>query len=103
MEIIKREGRSQRRHGGETKSGQAVVLLLLGEFQRVAEDLERRLFRTESTCLGRLTAEIEHRPVKPRAYRTHTLTHTSQDGGALKVILYSAYINRNGNSGGRKK
>lgn len=67
MEIIKCEGRSQRRRGEETKSRRAVVLLLLGEFQRVAEDLERRLFRTESTCLGRLTAETEHRPVKPRA------------------------------------
>lgn len=45
----------------------------------MAEDLERRLFRTESTCLGRLTAETEHRPVKPRAYRTHTLMDTVAD------------------------
>lgn len=34
--------------------------VLLGEFQRVAEDLESLLFITESTCLGRLTADTEH-------------------------------------------
>lgn len=37
------------------------LLLLLGEFQRVAEDLESRLLIIESTCLGRFTADTEHR------------------------------------------
>lgn len=50
-----------------------VALLLLGEFQSVAEDLESRLFITESTCLGRLTAETEHLPKKPR--ERHTDVH----------------------------
>lgn len=85
IEIIKCEG-SQKRWGEETKSRQAVVLLLLGEFQRVAEDLERRLFRTVSTCLGMLTAETEHRPVKPRAYRTHTLMDTAEAGSAGRQL-----------------
>lgn len=67
-EIIKRVRRSRRRRGIGSES-RGVVLLLLGEFQSVAEDLERRLFRTESTCFGRLTADTEHRPVKPREYR----------------------------------
>lgn len=39
----------------------------------MAEDLESRLFRTESTCLGRLTAETEHLPKKPR--ERHTDVH----------------------------
>lgn len=51
-----------------------VVLLLLGEFQSVAEDLESRLFITESTCLGRLTVEREHLPKKSR--ERHTDVHT---------------------------
>lgn len=51
-----------------------VALLLLGEFQSVAEDLESRLFITESTCLGRLTVEREHLPKKPR--ERHTDVHT---------------------------
>lgn len=51
-----------------------VALLLLGEFQRVAEDLERRLFITESTCLGRLTVEREHLPKKSK--ERHTDVHT---------------------------
>lgn len=46
-------------------------LLLLGEFQRVAEDLERRLLIIESTCLGRLTAEREHLPAPTRGEKTH--------------------------------
>lgn len=37
----------------------------------MAEDLESRLFMTESTCLGRLTADIEHLPVKSREDRIH--------------------------------
>lgn len=37
-----------------------TLRFLPGEFQRVAEDLERRLFRGVSTCLGRLTADTEH-------------------------------------------
>lgn len=51
-----------------------VALLLLGEFQSVAEDLESRLFITVSTCLGRLTVDTEHLPKKPR--ERHTDVHT---------------------------
>lgn len=51
-----------------------VSLLLVGEFQSVAEDLESLLFITESTCLGRLTVESEHLPKKPR--KRHTDVHT---------------------------
>lgn len=53
-----------------------VSLLLLGEFQRVAEDLDSRLFKTESTCLGRLIVDAEHLPKKPR--ERHTVFHTGQ-------------------------
>lgn len=53
-----------------------VSLLLLGEFQSVAEDLDSRLFKTESTCLGRLTVDTEHLPKKPR--ERHTVFHTGQ-------------------------
>lgn len=38
-------------------------LLRLGEFQSVAEDLDSLLFMTESTCLGRLTADTEQMPI----------------------------------------
>lgn len=55
--------------GGALSGG--VSLLLLGEFQRVAEDLESLLFITVSTCLGRLTADIEHLPAKSTKNRTH--------------------------------
>lgn len=55
-----------------------VALLLLGEFQSVAEDLESRLFITESTCLGRLTADTEHLPKKPR--ERHTDVHKGNIG-----------------------
>lgn len=53
-----------------------VSLLLPGEFQSVAEDLDSRLFKTESTCLGRLTVDTEHLPKKPR--ERHTVFHTGQ-------------------------
>lgn len=43
-----------------------VVLLLLGEFQSVAEDLDSRLFITVSTCLGRLTVDKEHLPKRAK-------------------------------------
>lgn len=52
-----------------------VALLLLGEFQSVAEDLDSRLFITVSTCLGRLTVDKEHLPREPR--ERHTDVHTS--------------------------
>jgi len=70
-----------------------VVLLLLGEFQSVAEDLESRLFITESTCLGRLTAEKEHLPKKPR--ERHTDVHTGhmaerkRGGNICDVMSYA--------------
>lgn len=40
----------------------------------MAEDLDSRLFITESTCLGRLTVDTEHLPKKPR--ERHTDVHT---------------------------
>lgn len=66
MSTVKRE----EREGGIPD----VALLLLGEFQSVAEDLDSRLFITESTCLGRLTVDTEHLPKKPR--ERHTDVHT---------------------------
>lgn len=53
-----------------------VSLLLLGEFQSVAEDLDSLLFKSESTCLGRLTVDTEHLPKKPR--ERHRVVHTGQ-------------------------
>lgn len=41
----------------------------------MAEDLDSRLFITESTCLGRLTVETEHLPEEPRERHTHTNIH----------------------------
>lgn len=41
-------------------AGLGLLLLLLGEFQSVAEDFESRLLIIESTCLGRFTADTEH-------------------------------------------
>lgn len=63
----------------ETFPGSLFALLLLGEFQRVAEDLESLLFRAESTCLGRLTVDNEHLPKKPRRERQHRCSHWSHD------------------------
>ena len=42
------------------EGGLGHLLLLLGEFQSVAEDFESRLLIIESTCLGRFTADTEH-------------------------------------------
>lgn len=55
-----------------------VGLLLLGEFQSMAEDLDSLLFITESTCLGRLTVDTEHLPKKPR--ERHTDVHRGSHG-----------------------
>lgn len=54
-----------------------VSLLLLGDFQSVAEDLDSRLFKAEATCLCRLTVDTEHLPKKPRERDTdvHTGSH----------------------------
>lgn len=65
------DGQLHRRGGGGIPD---VALLLLGEFQSVAEDLDSRLFITVSTCLGRLTVDTEHLPKKPR--ERHTDVHT---------------------------
>lgn len=48
-------------------------LLLLGEFQRVAEDLDSLLLMTGSTCLGKLTVEAEHLPAPERTQQTTTV------------------------------
>lgn len=46
--------------GGSGGGRLSLLLLLLGEFQSVAEDFESRLLIIESTCLGRFTADTEH-------------------------------------------
>lgn len=53
----------------------------------MAEDLESRLFMAESTCLGRLTADIEHLPVKSREHRIHNAEGTKAErwGGSQKI------------------
>lgn len=48
-------------------------LLLLGEFQSVAEDLDSLLLMTGSTCLGKLTVEAEHLPAPERTQQTTTV------------------------------
>lgn len=72
-----------------------VALLLLGEFQSVAEDLDSRLFITESTCLGRLTVDTEHLPKKPR--ERHTDVHTGhmverKNGNLCGVMRYARRV-----------
>lgn len=64
--------------------GAPHVLLLLGEFQSVAEDLDSRLFMTESTCLGRLTAETEHLPKEPRERHKGHMTERKNDCGVMR-------------------
>lgn len=70
-----------------------VALLLLGEFQSVAEDLDSRLFITVSTCLGRLTVDTEHLPKKPR--ERHTDVHTGHTAERRKGKLLWPHIYRN--------
>lgn len=48
-------------------------LLLLGEFQSVAEDLDSLLLMTGSACLGKLTVEAEHLPAPERTQQTTTV------------------------------
>lgn len=70
------EGQDERNEEGrreESKAGSS--LLLLGEFQSVAEDLDSLLFITGSTCLGKLTVEAEHLPAPERAQHTTTVHH----------------------------
>lgn len=49
-------------------------LLLLGEFHRVAEDLDSLLLMTGSTCRGRLTVEAEHLPAPERTQHRQLFT-----------------------------
>lgn len=58
----------------------------------MAEDLDSRLFITESTCLGRLTVDTEHLPKKPR--ERHTDVHTGhmverKNGNVCGVMGYA--------------
>lgn len=57
-------------------------LLLLGEFQSVAEDLDSLLLMTGSTCLGKLTVEAEHLPAPERTQQTTTV-HKAAGGGRV--------------------
>lgn len=75
----------------------------------MAEDLDSRLFITESTCLGRLTVETEHLPEEPKDRHTHTHTnihmhivtprvmhtHASSRGCVMPAITDSVGLNRN--------
>lgn len=61
------KGLATRGSGGGRLS---LLLLLLGEFQSVAEDFESRLLIIESTCLGRFTADTEHL-LPPGGEKTH--------------------------------
>lgn len=81
----KRKTKNQIRGRGEVegmnrKGGGSLVdidagssLLLLGEFQSVAEDLDSLLLMTGSTCLGKLTVEAEHLPAPERTQHTTTV------------------------------
>lgn len=60
------------KRGGLVDTDAGSSLLLQGEFQSVAEDLDSRLLRTGSACLGRLTVEAEHLPAPERAQHTTT-------------------------------
>lgn len=66
----------------DTEAGSS--LLLQGEFQSVAEDLDSRLLRTRSACLGRLTVEAEHLPVPERMQ--HTTTVHRRAWGAVTAL-----------------
>lgn len=69
MEGDEEEGR--REGGGSLADIDAgSSLLLLGEFQSVAEDLDSLLLMTGSTCLGKLTVEAEHLPAPERTQHT---------------------------------
>lgn len=79
--------RKERGAGGggslvDTDAGSS--LLLLGEFQSVAEDLDSLLLMTGSTCLGKLTVEAEHLPAPERTQQTTTV-HKPAGGGQAAV------------------
>lgn len=71
-----------------------VALLLLGEFQSVAEDLESRLFITESTCLGRLTVDREHLP-KEAKRAPHRCSHRSHGWEAESELVWRHALRSN--------
>ncbi len=56
--------KTRRGFGGRWNAGAAPFLLLQGEFQSVAEDLDSLLLITGSVCRGRLTVEAEHLPAE---------------------------------------
>ena len=61
------------RGGGPGDTDVGSSLLLFGEFQSVAEDLDSLLLMTGSTCLGKLTVEAEHLPAPERTQQTTTV------------------------------
>lgn len=66
------------------RSPTPLVLLLLGEFQSVAEDLDSLLLMTGSTCLAKVTVEAEHLPAPERTQHTrghHRRSTPVQSGG----------------------
>lgn len=61
------QGGGEGGEGGPEDTNAGSSLLLLGEFQSVAEDLDSLLLMTGSTCLGKLTVEAEHLPTGENA------------------------------------
>lgn len=74
----------------DTNAGSS--LLLLGEFQSVAEDLDSLLLMTGSTCLGKLTVEAEHLPAPERTQQTTTVHKAGWEGGLRTEPTPSAWI-----------
>lgn len=72
-------------------------LLLLGEFQRVAEDLDSLLLMTGSTCLGKLTVEAEHLPAPERTQQTTTVHKAA--GGERERKLPTPLVRSRGKGG----
>lgn len=83
---MEREGKGGR--GGLVDTEVGSSLLLLGEFQSVAEDLDSLLLMTGSTCLGKLTVEAEHLPAPERTQHTTTV-HKAAGGRLGRPVLDS--------------
>lgn len=73
-------------------AGAAPFLLLQGEFQSVAEDLDSLLLITGSVCRGRLTVEAEHLPAERNTEsRAFILTPWETAGRGAKLELLEGH------------
>lgn len=86
------EPKTRRGFGGRDfwrwNAGAAPFLLLQGEFQSVAEDLDSLLLITGSVCRGRLTVEAEHLPAERNTEsRAFILTPWATAGGSAILVL----------------